>query len=343
MTTIAATTTEARVTTGLASSGTSPGTPTSLHLIGLGQVGRALLRRLDARTTRLIAASDSSGTQVERCGLDADSIERLKSERRGLAASGLAADLPLELLVELVHADVLVDATASTFGNGAAAVERAERALRCGSRVVFASKDALAARSHAWREEIAAGRIGWNAALGGTGLRLAAELAELSESVEEIELVANATTSCVFDELERGASWDAALGRARERGLCEASAEADLDGRDAAAKLAIVAGALFGRPIELAEIDRRDARSVEGAHLRGRATRLLARATRDGRCTVRPEELRRGSILAAPCDRVVYSYRTRDGRRRVHIGAGLGPERTAQSVLADVFARGGVA
>ncbi|MBK7641908.1 MAG: hypothetical protein IPJ19_02485 [Planctomycetes bacterium] len=333
----------ARPTLGLASSGTSPGTPASLHLIGLGQVGRAFLRRVDARFVHLVAASDSSGTLVDRRGLDAATLVRTKCEARALASTGLAEDLPLELLVELVHAEVLADASASNFDGGAAALERSERALRAGSRVVFASKDALAAGSHAWREEISTGRIGWNAALGGTGLRLAQELFALADEVDEIELVANATTSCIFEELERSADWDAALRRARERGLCEVSAEADLDGRDAAAKLAIVAGALFGRPIDAGEIERTDARTFVPQRQRGRTTRLVARATRAGEFTVRPESLPIGSILAAPCDRVVYSYRARNGACRVHVGEGLGPARTADALLADVLAQGGAA
>jgi len=331
----------ARPTLGLSSSGTSPGIPASLHLVGLGQVGRALLRRLDPRAWNLVAASDSGGTLVDRAGLDARALERSKAEGRALTSTGLAEDLPLDLLVELVHADVLVDASTSTFDGGAVALERSLCALRAGSRVVFAAKDALAAGAHAWREELATGRVGWNAALGGTGLRLAAELRELAPAVEEIELVANATTSCVFDELERGADWDGALRRARECGLCESSAEADLDGRDAAAKLAIVAGALFGRPIAPDEIVRTDVR--ERLPARGRTTRLVARATRSGRFSVRAEELPRGSILAVPCDRVVYSYRSRNGQRRVHVGGGLGPARTAQALLADLLAQGGAA
>jgi len=331
----------ARPTVGLSSSGTSPGIPASLHLVGLGQVGRALLRRLDPQAWNLVAASDSSGTLVDRAGLDARSLERSKAEGRALASTGLAEDLPLELLVELVHADVFVDASASTFDGGGVALERSLCALRAGSRVVFAAKDALAAGAHAWREELATGRVGWNAALGGTGLRLAAELGELAPSVEEIELVANATTSCVFDELERGADWEGALRRARECGLCESSAEADLDGRDAAAKLAIVAGALFGRAIEPDEIVRTDVRARATRFSPGLTTRLVARATRSGRFSVRAEELPRGSILAAPCDRVVYSYRARSGQRRVHIGSALGPARTAQAVLADLGVRGG--
>lgn len=326
--------------TGYASSGTSPGKISTLHLVGLGQVGRALLRRLEAQSLRLVAASDSSGTLVERTGLDALALERAKSERRPLASSGLAEDLPLELLVELVHADVLADASASRFDGGAAALERSERALRAGSRVCFASKDALAERAHAWRSEIAGGRIGLNAALGGTGRRLVAEFGELATQVEEIVLVANATTSCVLDEAARGSDWAGALRRARDAGLCEESAEADLDGRDAAAKLRIVAQALFGVPLSAEAIERVDVRSCRP---RGGCTRLVARAKRAGRARVAPEIVPAGSLLAAPCDRVVYAYRLRGGTTRVHVGAALGPARCAEALLADVLGKGGAA
>ncbi len=325
---------------GYASSGTSPGKIATLHLVGLGQVGRAILRRLEAHNLRLVAASDSSGTIVERAGLDARALERAKCEGRSLAATGLAEDLPLELLVELVHADVLLDASASRFDGGAAAVERTERALRAGSRVCFASKDALAERAHVWRSEIAGRRIGLNAALGGTGRRFVAEFGELATQAEEIVLVANATTSCVLDEVARGAEWAVALRRAREAGLCEESAEADLDGRDAAAKLRIVAQALFGVPLAAEAVERVD---VRDSRPRGGCTRLVARATADGRARVAPEIVPAGSLLAAPCDRVVYAYRLRSGATRVHVGAALGPARCAEALLADVLSKGGAA
>src|SRR5207248_3289709 len=58
--------------------------------------------------------------------------------------------------------------------------------------------------------------------------------------------ILNGTSNYVITLLESGATLDAALQSARARGLAEADCTRDLDGRDAAAKLAIIAWIAFG-------------------------------------------------------------------------------------------------
>ena len=58
--------------------------------------------------------------------------------------------------------------------------------------------------------------------------------------------ILNGTSNFVITELERGVELERALAAARERGLAEADCSRDLDGRDAAAKLAISAWIAFG-------------------------------------------------------------------------------------------------
>ena len=58
--------------------------------------------------------------------------------------------------------------------------------------------------------------------------------------------ILNGTSNFVITELERGTSLDVALAAARERGLAEADCSKDLDGRDAAAKIAITGWVAFG-------------------------------------------------------------------------------------------------
>lgn len=332
-----ATSSSTRSTLGLASSGTSPG---RIHLVGLGAVARAFLRRCADLPADLVAATDSRRTVYSRAGIDPAELARTRGDE--LAALGRVDEIATQLAVELVESDVLVDACASHLRATSAARERVEAALSRGARVCLASKDALLERAFAWRSEILAGRVGWNAALGGTGVRLARELEELSANAVELVLVPNATTSAVIDRLERGATLDEGLEHARALGLCEHDAALDLDGTDAAAKLAIVAGALLGRRIELDEIARDDLRELDVELLRERArrehtTRLVASATRDGRLSVRYEAVPRFSIIAAPPDRVVYTYRSRFRPTRVHVGHGLGAEGAARALALDVF------
>src|SRR6185436_18046026 len=64
--------------------------------------------------------------------------------------------------------------------------------------------------------------------------------------------ILNGTSNFVISQLEAGATLDDAVAKARDRGLVEADCSRDLDGRDAAAKLSIIAWIAFGvRPADL--------------------------------------------------------------------------------------------
>ena len=97
--------------------------------------------------------------------------------------------------------------------------------------------------------------------------------------------ILNGTSNFVITLIERGVSLDCALASARERGLAEADCSRDLDGRDAAAKLAIIAWIAFGiRPTDL-HIRRTSLipgleRLVRVASVSGARVRLIADCTR---------------------------------------------------------------
>ena len=318
-------------TEGLRSSGTSPGSRT-LHLVGPGRVGREFLRRLG--DLRLVAVSDTAGTVFDRAGLDPDAIAARKE--RGLPLEG--GDVPLALALDLVRADVVVDACDTRLDLAEEALARARIALRAGSAVALASKAALGIDAGAL---LASGRVGANAALGGTGARLVRELGDLRRACTEVVLVANASTTALVEAYERGEDRAEALEHLRERGVLEPDPSADLDGTDLALKLAIVARAVLGLDASVARIPRQGLASLDPGLAwwrarNGRTTRLVARATRAGELSVAPEELARSSPLAVPSDRVAYVYEVGPGARRVHVGWGIGPRGTARALLADV-------
>jgi len=322
---------------GFQTSGTSPGT---IHLFGPGRVGRAFLREIAGSGRRLVAASDASASVFSREGLDSSEIVRHKAAGRRLCELPGAQPIPADLAAGLVRADVVVDATPSDPGDAESSLSLCRAALRAGSRVALASKNALAIAA----EELLGadpGRVGCNAALGGTGARLARELGFFRRSARRVALVANASTTAVLEAIEQGADLEEALLRCRQRGVLEPDPRFDLDGTDAAQKLAIVARAVFGLEARPGAIAREDLRSIDPQLVwwraqRGRTTRLVARASRGGELRVACEELPRSSALAVPSDRVAYAYELEDGSTRVHVGVGIGPVPTAQALLADV-------
>ena len=323
-------------TEGNLSSGPSP----TVHLLGLGKVGRAFLREISGTGIRLVGASDSTATVVDREGLDPLALCAHKERGGSLAAWPRAERVQLELAFGLLGADVVVDALPTDLGRAAAAVQRCKAALRAGSALVLASKDALA---RAGEVLLAPGtRVGCHAVLGGTGRRLRAELAELRAGCTAIAIAANASTTALVQHLERGASLAAAIRDVQALGLLESDPTLDLDGSDAATKLAIVARAVLDLCCDPRAVPRADIRGLDPALVRERAargstTRLVGRADRRGELRVAFEEVPLTSPLAVPSDRVAYTY-TLSAGVRVHVGCGVGPIETARALLIDVGA-----
>jgi homoserine dehydrogenase len=274
-------------------------------------------------------------------GLDALAIAAHKAQGKSLVDLPGSESIPLPLAVSVAAADLVVDLSSADSSTLAIALESGRKALAQGSRLIVARKDALALAGADWLSDPR--EIGCNAALGGTGARLLAELSELREHCRGVSLVANASSTAIIEALEEGESLADGLARARELGLLEADPELDLRGQDAALKLSIVVAAVFGRRLDPAELAKVDLRSLD-PHLlrrraaRGRCTRLVAHCPREGQASLELCELPRTSALAVPRDRAAYAYELADGQLRLHVGTGLGPLPTARAVLADLQA-----
>jgi len=322
------------------SSGPSP-TTLSVHLLGLGRIGRALLALAAETPVRFVAASDRSATLYAAAGLDPARLIERKGSGLPLASDPAAVALPLATALSVADADVVVDATDSDLSPAAraAALARTRALLRAGKRLVLAAKTPLLLEPAELRE--ARGRLGVAALFGGTGSAWLGELDAAPRARRELASVPNATTTEIIAALERGGSLDDGLRSARAAGLVEADATQDLDGRDAALKLALAARLAHGRAIEPESIERPhvallDPRLLARRRARGATTRLVGRLAADGTPTLRYEELPLGHPLAIPCGRVAYAWKRDDGVTRLHLGRGVGALGTARALQGDL-------
>jgi homoserine dehydrogenase len=326
----------------------SPGQPSgqrTLHLIGPGAVGRAFLQQVGTLPVNVVAISDSTATAFDKRGLPVAAILQHKAAGGALASWPRAEAIPTELAVRIVGADIVVDCTPTREADTEAALARGRAALQNGAFLALCGKNAIAAAAPEWLLGAYSGRVGIHAVVGGAGQPLVRELAELREHCASVALVGNVTTTVLIEAIERGASLAEGIAAAQARGLLEPDPTLDLDGSDAATKLRLVWGAVFGQSWRTtpaaASIGRDDIRNCDPELLRERArrgatTRLVARGSRAGNdLRVQFEELPVGSPLAAPPDRVVYGYELPSGWR-VHTGLAVGHERTAAALLADV-------
>jgi homoserine dehydrogenase len=118
--------------------------------------------------------------------------------------------------------------------------------------------------------------------------------------------VLNSTTNVVLTEVEKGSSFEDAIRRAQALGIAETDPSNDLDGWDAAVKVASLAIVLMGIPVKLENVQRTGIRELSEEKIRsargaGMRYKLVCRAERRGMgvdCLVRPELLLASDLLA---------------------------------------------
>jgi homoserine dehydrogenase len=153
-------------------------------------------------------------------------------------------------------------------------------------------------------------------------------------SIEQLSGLLNATTTFILSRMADGATYERALTAAQQAGYAEADPTFDVEGRDAAQKLAILASVAWGTWRSEVEVE---TLGIVGLTLEPEQTiRLVAEATSD-RMSVRPIELPPESVMAqaAGVESVLEITVHDAGTFRVS-GPGAGGAPTAGSVYADL-------
>jgi homoserine dehydrogenase len=292
-------------------------------LLGHGTVGGAFARLLEARTPHV---EHVTGLQPE--------ISGVLTRSRGDFETILAGS---DLIVEVM-------------GGIEPAREYVLRAMAAGKHVVTANKQLLSQHG----EEL------WAAARDhGVQLRFEAAVAGvvpvirvLQESlaaahVERLHGIVNGTTNFILGEMAtRGSSYEQALAEAQRLGYAEADPTDDVNGKDAAAKMAILARLAFDTPVHLEQvryegIERITPDDMQYARDLGLGLKLIGTAERiNGGLSVRvhPAFLYPGHPLASvagPFNAVTVE--APDITEITISGPGAGGPQTASAVLGDVI------
>jgi homoserine dehydrogenase len=220
----------------------------------------------------------------------AEAVERATGRRPRLSGTLTRSEGDFEQI--LASSEAIVE----LIGGVEPAREYLLRALRAGRHVVTANKQLL---SHHGEELFQAAREG------GAQLRFEAAVAGvvpvirvLSESlagahVERVHGIVNGTTNFILTEMAGGASYEQALAEAQRQGYAEADPSEDVSGKDAAAKMAILARLAFGTPVHIDQvtyegIERLQTDDLQYARELGLGLKLVGTAERrDGGLSVR--------------------------------------------------------
>ncbi len=314
--------------------------PLLVALAGLGTVGAGVLTLLRSNADVIAARA---GRPVAVVAVSA----RDRTRDRGVALSGLRwFDDPVAMATDSA-ADVVVEAIGGSEGPARAVVTAA---LAAGRPVVTANKALMAI--HGSELALAAERAGvalaFEAAVAG-GIPVIKALREglAGNRIRRVAGILNGTCNYILSTMrERGREFAEVLADAQRLGYAESDPAFDIDGIDAAHKLAILAALAFGRPVAFDDvyvegIRRISAMDIAFAGELGYRIKLLgiARATEVGiEARVHPCMVPQ----SAPIARVegVFNAVVAEGDfvGRVMLegrGAGAGP--TASAIVADLI------
>jgi len=159
--------------------------------------------------------------------------------------------------------------------------------------------------------------------------------------------ILNSTTNYILGEMEQGRTFEEAVRQAQAIGIAETDPSADVDGWDAAIKVAALVTVLMGIPLKPQEVERQGIRDLTPEHIAearaaGERWKLVCTARRQGdlllEARVRPERVPADSPLYAIGGTSSYVEFQLD----VLPGLGIvesnpGPETTAYGLLADLI------
>lgn len=213
--------------------------PVRVGLLGCGNVGAALVELMRARADGISA----------RTGL------RLEVAR--VAVRSTAKDRHVELPPGvLTHdaAEVVTDPSIDVVVEVIGGIEPARRlilaAIQAGKPVVTANKELLAnvgAELFAAAESAGVDLLFEAAVAGGIPVIRPLRESLAGERIDRVTGIVNGTTNHILTRMtEDGATYAAALAEAQTLGYAERDPTADVEGHDAAAKLAIIASIAFG-------------------------------------------------------------------------------------------------
>src|SRR5437868_3882565 len=302
--------------------------PFRVALIGLGNVGGALARRLVEDADRITLAA---GRPIALEGIAVAHPEG----RRALA--------PLRPAVQLL-AQPQLDAIVEVMGGIEPASTYISTALQAGRQVITANKQLVAAQGPPLA---CLGPLRFEASVA-SAIPIVETLADAlgADRIGSIMGILNGTTNSMLAAMGGGASYADALADAQRRGLAEADPSADVDAHDPAAKLAILAMLAFRRRIEPSQIERvgiggLDQTELLGARQRGFVVKLIAAATVSNGVSIEADVRPRLIPNDAPMARVAGAMNA-IAVEAAHAGTltlqgpGAGPDAAASAVLADL-------
>ena len=330
-----------------------------LCLVGFGNVGKAFAKLLQKKKSELLSRYDlsvtvtgiitgSHGSIIDPSGIDLGSV--LKILHDGGCLSERSARQQINNTKDFISncpADFMFETTPVSPNDGQPAIEHIRAALQAGMHVVTANKGPVV---HGYKELTALAQqqrrrfLFESAVMDGAPIFALFREPLVGANLLGFYGILNSCTNLLLELMEQGKTLDEAIAYGQSIGITETDPSNDVDGWDAAIKVAALVTVLMNIPLTPQEVDRTGIRDITSAMIKdareaGERWKLVCSAKFVGGdilASVAPERVKHSSPLYSVNGTSSYCQFMLD----VLPGLGVlesdpGPETTAYGLFAD--------
>lgn len=272
-----------------------------LAFIGFGNVARALARLLLRKQAVLHAhhgitfsvtgiATGRHGFAVDHSGIDLHMALALAESGGSLSALSTYPHEESLAVIRGCQADVMFENSPVNHATGQPALDHVRAALQAGMHAITANKGTVV---HGYRElsALAAGKgrrfYFESTVLGGAPLFSVFRECMPAAELRSFRGLLNSTTNIILSRMERGESFDEAVRHCQSIGVAETDPSADVDGWDAAIKVAALVTVLMDVPFTPRQVQRTGIRGITpkmiaDAKAAGKRYKLICSAEKRG-------------------------------------------------------------
>jgi len=271
----------------------------NLCIAGFGNVAQAFVHLLESKRNHL---HDEYGIDFQITGIASRTLGWIANPSGVEVRGPHSTAANVRDWLTQANADVLFEATSLNRHDGQPATDHIRAALEFGAHAISANKGPVVFAYRELRDLANANDLQFlfeSAVLDGVPVFSLFRDAMPAAKVHAFHGILNSTTNVVLEQIEQGLSLENAVKKAQKLGVAETDPTDDLEGWDAAVKVAALATVLFDHPVSLDQIAREGITALEpseviAARKSGEPYKLVCRAKRTNagvEASVRPVRL----------------------------------------------------
>jgi homoserine dehydrogenase len=313
----------------------------NIGMIGLGYIGREVFSLIQKQKEYISKKIGKNLNIMAVAEININTLQDLRKQNKDIKFTQNALEI-----IEDENIDIVIE----LIGGLNPAYGYIMQALKKGKYVVTANKDLIAKKGHDLFDEAAKNSVDilFEASVGG-GIPIIGPLKSslASNNISKVVGIVNGTTNYILTKMKNDfLSFEDALKMAQELGYAEANPESDIEGMDAANKLAILSSIAFNSRVKYDDVYREGIKKITSFDIAyadelGYAIKLLAIGSENGKginVRVHPALIPKNHILASIRDtyNAIYFYGNYVGEI-MSFGMGAGDKPTASSIVGDII------